>query len=74
MSFLVRVVLYAFVPYLVLIVKVVTTQVQDLALGFIEPHEAHLDPQAQAYLGPSEWHPIPWVCRPLYTAWYYPQT
>ena len=39
MSFLVRVVLYAFVPYLVLIVKVVTTQVQDLALEFIEPQE-----------------------------------
>ena len=31
-----------YIPQLVLIVGVATTQVQDFALGFVEPHEVHL--------------------------------
>ena len=32
-------VLYLYIPQLVLIMRVAITQVQDLALGFVEPHE-----------------------------------
>ena len=38
-----RAVLYPYIPQLVLIVEVATTQVQDFALGFIEPLEVHLN-------------------------------
>ena len=33
-----------FIPQLVLLVDIALTQVQDLALGFIEPHEVLLGP------------------------------
>ena len=33
-----------FIPQLVLVVRVALTQVQDLAFGFVEPHEIHLGP------------------------------
>ena len=37
-----RAALNPFIPQLVLVVKVALTQVQDLAFGFVEPHEIHL--------------------------------
>lgn len=37
-------VLCPFIRHLVLIVEVATTQLQDLALGFVLPHEVHLGP------------------------------
>lgn len=33
---------YSYIPQLVLIVWAITTLVQDLALGFVEPHDVHL--------------------------------
>jgi len=39
-----RAVLYPYIPLLVLLMEVTTTQVQDLALEFVEPHEVHLCP------------------------------
>ena len=39
-----RAVLNPFIFQLVLVVEVVSTLVQDLVLGFVEPHEVHLDP------------------------------
>ena len=33
-----------FLPQLVLVMHVASTQVQDLALGFVEPHEVDLGP------------------------------
>ena len=33
-----------FIPQFVLVVRIALTQVQDLALRFIEPHEVHLGP------------------------------
>jgi len=42
-------------------------------LGFVEPHEvpwAH----CSACLGPSGWHPVPWVCQLHHTAWCHLQT
>jgi len=39
-----RDVLYPFIPQPVLIAGIAMTQVQGLALGFIEPHEVHLHP------------------------------
>ena len=39
-----RAVLYPYIPQFVLIVGVATTQVQDLAHGFVEPHKFHLGP------------------------------
>jgi len=44
---LVRAVLYSYIPQLVLIVGVASTQVQDLALGYVEPHEVLLGPLLQ---------------------------
>jgi len=38
--FLGRAELYPYIPKLILIAAVTTIQVQDLALGFVEPHEA----------------------------------
>jgi len=35
-----RAVFYPYIPQLVLVVKVATTQVPDLAVGFVEPHES----------------------------------
>jgi len=32
-----------FIPHLVLVVRVASTLVQDLAFGFVEPHQVHLD-------------------------------
>jgi len=40
----IRAVLHPYIPQLVLIAGVAMTQVQDPALGFVEPHEAHLGP------------------------------
>ena len=37
-------VLHPSIHQLVLIVGVAMAQVQDLALGFVEPHEVHLGP------------------------------
>ena len=31
-------------PHFVLVMEVTSSQVQDLALGFVEPHQVHLDP------------------------------
>ena len=39
-----RAALNPFIPQLVLVVDVTSNQVQDLALGFVEPHEVHLGP------------------------------
>lgn len=39
-----RAVLHLFIPQLVLIAGVATTQVQGFAPGFVEPHEVHLGP------------------------------
>ena len=38
-----RAVLSTFIRQLVLVVRVAATQVQDLALGFVEPYETLLD-------------------------------
>ena len=35
---------FIFIPYLVMVVRVASTQVQDLAFVFVEPHEVHLGP------------------------------
>ena len=43
-SFLARLCSNPFVPQLVGIVGVAMTQVQQLALGFVETHEVHLSP------------------------------
>ena len=43
----VRAVLYSYIPQIVLIVGVASTQVQDLALGYVEPHEVLLGPLLQ---------------------------
>ena len=45
-----------------LIAQVAMTQVQDFALGFIEPHEVHLGPLHEHYPGLFEWHLVPQVC------------
>jgi len=37
-------VLHPYIPHLALIVGFATTQVQDFALGFVEPNEVPLDP------------------------------
>ena len=37
-----RAVLYPYIPQLVVTARIATTQVQDLALGFIEPNEVLL--------------------------------
>jgi len=37
-----------FIPQFVLVVRVASTQVQDLAFGFVEPHEVHLGPLLKA--------------------------
>jgi len=37
-------VLNPFIPQLVLVVRVASTQMQDLTFGFVEPHEIHLGP------------------------------
>jgi len=39
-----RAVLCSFILQLILVVGVVATQVQELAFGFVEPHEVHLGP------------------------------
>ena len=39
-----RAALNPFILYLVLVVRVALTQVQDLTLGFVKPHEVHLGP------------------------------
>ena len=39
-----RAVLYPFILQLILVVEVASTQTQDLALGFAEPHNVHLGP------------------------------
>ena len=39
-----RAVLNPFIPQLVLVVRVSSTQIQDLALGIVERHEVHLGP------------------------------
>ena len=49
-----RAVLNPFIPQLVLAVRVALTQVQDLALGFVEPHEVHLDPLLKPALVPLD--------------------
>ena len=38
-----RAVLHPYIPQLVLIAGVATTQVQEPTLGCIEPHDVHLD-------------------------------
>ena len=40
----VRAALNPFIPQLVLVVGLSSTQVQDLALAFVESHEVHLGP------------------------------
>ena len=42
--FFIRAALNPFIPQLVLVMGVALTQVQDLELGFDEPHEVHLGP------------------------------
>ena len=43
-AFFKRAVLSPFIPQLVLLVDVALSQVQDLAFGFVDPHEVHLGP------------------------------
>ena len=50
----VRAVLHPYVPQFVLIVGVAVTQVQDLALGCVEPHEVLLGPLPQPVLVPLD--------------------
>lgn len=40
---------YSFIPQLVLIAGVTATQVQNHALGFVEPDRIHLGPLFESY-------------------------
>ena len=72
-SFSARLCSVSFIPQLVLIAGNATTQVQDLTLGFVEPHEALLCPLFEP-VWISAWHPIPQVFQPRDTGWCYSLT
>jgi len=55
-----RVGLDPFIPQPVLIVGVVLTQVQDLALGLVEPHEVHTGPLLKLVQVPLDGIPSFW--------------
>ena len=48
-----RAVLNLFMPLFVLVMGFASSQVHDLAFGFVEPHDVHLGPLLKPYLGPS---------------------
>jgi len=72
-SFSARLCSVSFIPQLVLIAGNATTQVQDLTLGFVEPHEALLCPLFEP-VWISAWPPIPQVFQPRDTGWCYSLT
>jgi len=45
-------------------VGVATTQVQGLALGWVEFHEVFLDPTASTFLDLFWWHSVSQICQP----------
>jgi len=49
-----RVALSPFIPQLVLVIGVASTQVQDLAFEFDEPHKVHLGPLLEPAKVPLE--------------------
>jgi len=55
-------VLNPFIPQLVSAVGVAMTQVQDLAFGFVEPHEIHLGPLLKPVSAPLDVSPHPAAC------------
>jgi len=55
-------VLNHFILQLVLLMGIASTQVQDLAFGFVEPHVVHLDPllkPGQVFSFPLNWNEHP---------------
>jgi len=63
----------SFISQLALVVRVALIQVQYLALGIVElPEVPFPGPTAQACLGLSELHPVPWACKARLTACRHP--
>ena len=57
-----------FIPQLILILGVASTEMQDLALGLVQPHEVHTGPFLEL-VHVSKWHPIPQAYDLHHSAW-----
>ena len=64
--FLSRAALNPFIPQLVLVVDVTSSHAQNLAFGFVEPHEVHLGPLLKPVKDPLDGIPSFWCvnCTP----------
>ncbi|KAK4810611.1 hypothetical protein QYF61_007348 [Mycteria americana] len=63
-----RAALNPFIAQAVLIPGVALTQVQDLALGLVEPHEIHMGPLLELAQVPLDGIPVPQACQPHHSA------